>query len=106
MRGHLRSVHKQCWLLACVPSAVCDDTGEHSTTRLCLQWLFDRRDKIQGAHVMDYGTGSGVLAVAALLMGAASAVRNCNNMNMEVNQHPLDRYQKITHVFDLHDCGI
>ncbi|DBA73420.1 TPA: hypothetical protein ACH3X1_011458 [Trebouxia sp. C0004] len=49
-------------------------TGEHSTTRLCLQWLFDRRDKIQGAHVMDYGTGSGVLAVAALLMGAASAV--------------------------------
>jgi len=53
---------------------VCDDTGEHSTTRLCLQWLFDRRDKIQGAHVMDYGIGSGVLAVAALLMGAASAV--------------------------------
>ncbi|KAL0045978.1 hypothetical protein WJX82_010281 [Trebouxia sp. C0006] len=49
-------------------------TGEHSTTRLCLQWLFDRRDKIQSAHVIDYGTGSGVLAVAALLMGAASAV--------------------------------
>ncbi|KAL0043426.1 hypothetical protein WJX79_004460 [Trebouxia sp. C0005] len=49
-------------------------TGEHSTTRLLLQWLFDRRDKLQGAHVMDYGTGSGVLAVAALLMGAASAV--------------------------------
>lgn len=49
-------------------------TGEHSTTRLCLQWLFSNQDKLQGAHVMDYGTGSGVLAVAALLMGAASAV--------------------------------
>ena len=73
---------------------MCNDTGEHSTTRLCLQWLFDRRDKIQGAHVMDYGTGSGVLAVAALLMGAASAVRDCNNLNMEVNQHPLQRHHK------------
>ena len=48
--------------------------GEHSTTRLCLQWLFSNRDKVQGAHVMDYGTGSGILAVAALLLGAASAV--------------------------------
>ena len=76
MWGHLRPVHRYCWRLAYVLPAACDDTGEHSTTRLCLQWLFDRRDKIQGAHVMDYGTGSGVLAVAALLMGAASAVRN------------------------------
>ena len=74
MWWHLGHVHNQCWFLACVSSAACDDTGEHSTTRLCLQWLFDRRDKIQGAHVMDYGIGSGVLAVAALLMGAASAV--------------------------------
>lgn len=48
--------------------------GEHETTRLCLQWLFANRQKLQGAHVMDYGTGSGVLAVAALLMGAASVV--------------------------------
>ena len=49
--------------------------GEHATTRLCLQWLFSNREELQGAHVMDYGTGSGILAVAALLMGAASAVR-------------------------------
>ena len=48
--------------------------GEHETTRLCLQWLFANPQQLQGAHVMDYGTGSGVLAVAALLMGAASAV--------------------------------
>ena len=78
---------------------MCDDTGEHSTTRLCLQWLFDRRDKILGAHVMDYGTGSGVLAVAALLMGAASAVRHRNDIKMEVNQQPVERYQKLTCLF-------
>ena len=48
--------------------------GEHATTRLCLQWLYANRAKVQGAHVMDYGTGSGVLAIAALLMGASSAV--------------------------------
>lgn len=48
--------------------------GEHETTRLCLQWLFANPQQLQGAHVMDYGTGSGVLAVAALLMGAASVV--------------------------------
>ena len=53
---------------------VCWYAGEHETTRLCLQWLFANRQKLQGAHVMDYGTGSGVVAVAALLMGAASAV--------------------------------
>ena len=60
--------------LAKLPLHSFGGAGEHSTTRLCLQWLFANRDKVQGAHVMDYGTGSGVLAVAALLMGAASAV--------------------------------
>lgn len=46
-------------------------TGEHPTTRLCLSWL--KRNVRAGDRVLDYGAGSGVLAIAAILMGAAEA---------------------------------
>jgi ribosomal protein L11 methyltransferase len=46
-------------------------TGTHPTTALCLEWLasHDLTDKI----VIDYGCGSGILAVAAVLLGAKHA---------------------------------
>jgi ribosomal protein L11 methyltransferase len=46
-------------------------TGTHPTTALCLEWL-DRQD-LRGKIMIDYGCGSGILAVAALKLGAASA---------------------------------
>lgn len=47
-------------------------TGTHETTYLCLEALDER---IQGGErVLDIGTGSGILAVAALLLGAQSAL--------------------------------
>lgn len=46
-------------------------TGEHPTTRMCLEWL--ERELDAGTRVLDYGCGSGVLAIAALVLGAAEA---------------------------------
>jgi len=47
-------------------------TGSHPTTRLCLQWL--AASMPLGATVLDYGCGSGILAIAALCLGASRAV--------------------------------
>lgn len=46
-------------------------TGTHQTTALCMEWL-DGLD-LNGKTVIDYGCGSGILAVASLLLGAKEA---------------------------------
>jgi ribosomal protein L11 methyltransferase len=47
-------------------------TGTHPTTALCLEWL-DGLD-LQGKNMLDYGCGSGVLAIAAVLLGSRRAI--------------------------------
>ncbi len=47
-------------------------TGSHPTTRLCLRWLDN--NLAGGESVLDYGCGSGILAIAAIKLGAVRAV--------------------------------
>jgi ribosomal protein L11 methyltransferase len=46
-------------------------TGTHPTTALCLEWL--ERHIVDGQRIIDFGCGSGVLAIAAVKLGAAAA---------------------------------
>ncbi|CAG0911800.1 unnamed protein product, partial [Cyprideis torosa] len=46
-------------------------SGTHETTSLCLDWLSNA--SLQGKDVLDFGCGSGILAIAALLLGAKHA---------------------------------
>ncbi len=46
-------------------------TGTHATTYMCLRWLADQ--KLNEQRVLDYGSGSGILAIAALFSGANHA---------------------------------
>lgn len=71
-------------------------TGSHPTTHLCLEWLSEH---LQGGEtVLDYGCGSGILAIAARLLGAGDtwavdideqAVMSTHN-NAAVNQVALN----------------
>jgi ribosomal protein L11 methyltransferase len=68
------------WAMAPEPEAVnlvldpglAFGTGSHPTTRLCLRWL--QRTLRGGERVLDYGCGSGILAIAALRLGAGEAL--------------------------------
>jgi ribosomal protein L11 methyltransferase len=46
-------------------------TGTHPTTALCLRWL--AQADLAGGTVVDFGCGSGILAIASLLLGAQQA---------------------------------
>jgi len=51
-------------------------SGTHPTTALCLRWLdtLAERGELQGRDLLDFGCGSGILALAALKLGAARAI--------------------------------
>lgn len=57
-------------------------TGSHPTTHLCLQWLCD--NVRGGERVLDYGCGSGILALAAAKLGAADV------LGVDIDERAID----------------
>jgi ribosomal protein L11 methyltransferase len=64
-------------------------TGTHPTTSLCLSWL-DTHVNPRSGHrsVLDYGCGSGILAIAAILLGAEHA--DCVDIDAQALQASLE----------------
>ena len=78
-------------------------TGTHPTTSLCLKWLDAESIKEEGfadKKVVDFGCGSGILGIAALLLGAESVIGIDNDPqallasqdNVERNKLPADKF--------------
>ncbi len=61
-------------------------TGTHPTTALCLEWLDGQL--LDGCSVVDFGCGSGILAIAALLLGARHAT--CTDIDPQALEATAD----------------
>jgi ribosomal protein L11 methyltransferase len=75
-------------------------TGTHPTTALCLEWL-DAAD-LAGKTVIDFGCGSGVLAIAALKLGAAHVVGIDNDEQALVASRINAERNDVSDRFELH----
>jgi ribosomal protein L11 methyltransferase len=108
------------WCEAVDPSAVnlaldpglAFGTGSHPTTRLCLRWL--AHELRSGESVLDYGCGSGILAIAACRLGAGRVVgtdidssaleasrRNASQNGIDATFVPVDGLRAIEGPFDI-----
>lgn len=61
-------------------------TGTHPTTALCLEWLDSQ--SLDDCEVLDFGCGSGILAIAALLLGARHAT--CTDIDPQALEATAD----------------
>jgi ribosomal protein L11 methyltransferase len=68
---HHSHVHTQGAVIVRLDPGLAFGTGTHATTAMCLAWLDEHAR--EGQVVIDYGCGSGVLAVAAAKLGASTA---------------------------------
>ena len=85
-------------------------TGSHPTTRLCLEWLCEH--PLTGQRVLDYGCGSGILAIAAARLGAVAVLGidiDDNALiaaqdNAQANQVALTLQHSSAPLIDTFDC--
>ena len=76
-------------------------TGTHPTTALCLEWLDSTA--VKGKQVIDFGCGSGILAIAALLLGAEHAVgTDIDSQALEASRDNAQRNGIPDQQLDLH----
>jgi ribosomal protein L11 methyltransferase len=68
---HHSHVHTQDAVIVRLDPGLAFGTGTHATTAMCLAWLDENVG--EGQSAIDYGCGSGVLAVAAVKLGARTA---------------------------------
>lgn len=63
-------------VVLCIPAALAFGSGEHATTSMCLRLLVECAARREGApwEMLDLGTGSGVLAIAARSLGAKTSM--------------------------------
>ena len=71
-RGERPPVERPDQVIVALDPGLAFGTGHHATTALCLKWLDGAA--LNGARLIDYGCGSGILAIAALKLGAAAAL--------------------------------
>jgi ribosomal protein L11 methyltransferase len=87
-------------------------TGSHPTTHLCLEWL--TQQNLQNKNVLDYGCGSGILAIAAKKLGACpvsgvdidSQAIVSSNYNAQQNQVEIDFYDANTFTHQTFDIVV
>ena len=93
------------------PGLACG-TGTHPTTRMCLKWVAQNSAAYQGQRVLDYGCGSGILAIGAALHGSGTvdavdidaAAVEATNANADANlAHLKDAQGKMPIVAGLPD---
>jgi ribosomal protein L11 methyltransferase len=95
--GEEAGVQGRCKILRINPGAGFG-TGTHETTQLCLQAIGDaaKKQKLEGISALDFGSGSGILAIGAALLGAlVSAV--------EIDQMAIDNAIENAEINDVED---
>lgn len=78
-------------------------TGTHPTTALCLQWLDENMQS--DIHVIDFGCGSGILAIAAAKLGASQVLAIDNDPQALIATRANAEKNKVLHMIDIHSPG-
>lgn len=88
-----------------IPPGLAFGTGSHPTTALCLEWLSERVRP--GMTVMDYGSGSGILTVAAARLGASRVIAVDNDPQALTSSMDNARSNGVADCIEVHlptDC--